>query len=85
MDECVCTKHCLTPIVRSQHKPPVECRYAAGHTGREDDQDFTGDSGFSASTKYFDDSDPYCVVDLWRRPLPPTPPAAAREKGIFNI
>lgn len=37
--------------------------------GREEEQDFTGDSGFSASTsKYSDDSDPYCVVDiLWRR------------------
>lgn len=34
---------------------------------RDEDQDFTGDSGFSTASRYYDDHDPYCVVDLWRR------------------
>ena len=52
-----------------------------GYARLDEEQDFTGDSGFvvSGSSKFYDDSDPYCVVDLWRR-LPPTNTEKATEK-----
>ena len=46
---------------------------------RDEEQDFTGESGFSASSRYYDDHDAYCVVDLWRRP------PATRSKGIHCV
>ena len=46
-------------------------------SGRDEEQDFTGDSGFSSSSRYYDDHDAYCVVDLWRRP------PGAGSKGIY--
>ena len=45
----------------------LEPSEATGHCSRDEEQDFTGDSGFSTSSRYYDDHDAYCVVDLWRR------------------
>ena len=47
-------------------------------SGRDEEHDFTGDSGFSSSSRYYDDHDAYCVVDLWRRP------PGAGSKGILH-
>ena len=46
---------------------------------KDEEQDFTGDSGFSASSRYYDDHDAYCVVDLWRRP------PATRSRDIHCV
>ena len=60
----------------------LETREGTGYARPDEDTDFTGDSGFSSSSKYNDDSDPYCVVDLWRRPPPNT--LAPQKKGIYS-
>ena len=62
----------------------MDTREGTGNAKLEEDQDFTGDSGFSASSKFYDDSDPYCVVDLWRRP-PPNRLLPAGKKGVLYI
>ena len=46
----------------------METGEATGQSAKEEDQDFTGDSGFGTASRYYDDHDAYCVVDLWKRP-----------------
>ena len=39
----------------------------SGHGVKDEDLDSTDDSGISTAFKYYDDPDPYCVVELCRR------------------
>ena len=57
----------------------METGGATGQSAKEEDQDFTGDSGFGTASRYYDDHDAYCVVDLWKRP-PGNP-----KPGIITI
>jgi hypothetical protein len=61
-------------------RPPITSEVAGV---KDEEQDFTGDSGFSASSRYYDDHDAYCVVDLWRRPPATRTPAVSDPKHVY--